>query len=191
MPQRWMIKRLRKHTQLEVTTNCLNPAHGPIENCIDGKGVESRTALYLTSHAYPYLRTLCGVLTPPTGKMDGLIRNRFNPENSRRNLPPTDEETVNECLHISALQRWQLPQVAHDLTEDKSAPLQPNRPPNLLLQHPGEYQRYSERQARLHPQTSNPRPGHPADAADSTAPRWDRHNGSPSRSGCGPGRTCR
>src|SRR5690606_42138232 len=70
------------------------------------------------------------VLTPPTGKVDGLISNLFKPENSRRNLPDTNEETVNEYLHISALQRWRLPQVQHDLAEDKDSPLQSYRPPN-------------------------------------------------------------
>lgn len=127
----WMIKRLRRHTPLEITGLGLNPANLPVEKCVQGKGIESRTALYMTSYPYPYLRTLCNVLTPPTGKIDGLIRNMFKPENSRRNLPDTNEETVNEYLHISALQRWRLPQVQHDLAEDKDSPLQPYRPPNL------------------------------------------------------------
>lgn len=133
----WMIKRLRALTGLAINNVALNPQHPRIEDCIEGKGIESRTALYVTSYAYPYLRTLCNVLTPPTGKLDGFIRNRFKPENSRRNLPPKNEETVNEYLHISALQRWQLPEVAHDLAEDKDAPLQPYRPANLsaLIQH--------------------------------------------------------
>src|SRR5690606_11351017 len=98
--------------------------NGNMESCIHGKGIESRTPLYMTSYPYPYLRTLCNVLTPPTGKMDGLIRNLFKPENSRRNLPEKNDETINERLHISALQRWQLEQVAHDLAADKDAPLQ-------------------------------------------------------------------
>ena len=127
----WMIKRLRKHTELEVSTHALNPTNNPIEKGIHGKGIESRSPLYMTSYPYPYLRTICNVLTPPTGKMDGLIRNLFKPENSRRNLPPQNEETVNEYLHISALQRWRLKQVPHDLAQDKDSPLQAYRPPNL------------------------------------------------------------
>src|SRR5690554_7114302 len=126
----WMIKR-RRHTPLEITGLGLNPANLPVEKCVQGKGIESRTTLYMTSYPYPYLRTLCNVLTPPIGKIDGLIRNMFKPENSRRNLPDTNEETVNEYLHISALRRWHLPQVPHDLAEDKDSPLQPYRPPNL------------------------------------------------------------
>ena len=127
----WMIKRLRKHTTLDVGNLALNAANDPIESCIHGKGIESRSPLYMTSYPYPYLRTICNVLTPPTGKMDGLIRNLFKPENSRRNLPPASEETVNEYLHISALQRWRLKQVLHDLAQDKDSPLQAYRPPNL------------------------------------------------------------
>jgi len=132
----WMIKRLRALTDLSVRDVALNHNNGSIESCIHGKGIESRTPLYLTSYPYPYLRTLCNVLTPPTGKVDGLIRNLFKPENSRRNLPEKNDETVNEYLHISVLQRWRLQQVAHDLAEDKDAPLQAYRPPNLnaLLQ---------------------------------------------------------
>src|SRR5690606_20399982 len=127
----WMIKRVRRHTPLEITDRGLNTANLPVESCINGKGIESRTALYMTSYPYPYLRTLCNVLTPPTGKVDGLIRNLFKPENSRRNLPDSNEETVNEYLHISALQRWHLPQVQHDLAEDRDNPLQAYRPANL------------------------------------------------------------
>ena len=127
----WMIKRLCRHTELEVSTHALNPANHPIESCIHGKGIESRSPLYITSHPYPYLRTICNVLTPPIGKVDGFIRKLFKPENSRRNLPPKHEETINEYLHISALQRWHLEQVPHDLAEDKDGPLQAYRPPNL------------------------------------------------------------
>lgn len=127
----WMIKRLRVHTQLGINNTALNPENHNLQDCIKGKSVESRTPLYLTSYPYPYLRTICNVLTPPTGKVDGLIRNRFKPENSRRNLPPKNEETVNEYLHISALQRWRLKQVPHDLAQDKDNPLQAYRPPNL------------------------------------------------------------
>ena len=127
----WMIKRLRALTDLAIHNIALNPDSGDIENCIHGKGIESRTALYITSYPYPYLRTLCNVLTPPTGKVDGLIRNLFKTANSRRNLPEKNDETINEYLHISALERWHLEEVAHDLAEDKDAPLQPYRPPNL------------------------------------------------------------
>lgn len=129
----WMIKRLRAHTGLTIADVTLHPAAQRIEDCIAGKAIESRTLLYraMFSHAYPYLRTLCNVLTPPTGKLDGLIRNRVEPVNSRRNLPKPGEETVNERLHISALQRWQLEAVQHDAPEHTDVSPTPYRPPNL------------------------------------------------------------
>lgn len=127
----WMIKRLRALTDLSIRDVALNPDNGNMESCIRGKGIESRTPLYLTSYPYPYLRTLCNVLTPPIGKFDGFIRNTLTPNNSRRNTPMANEETINECLHISALQRWQLENVLHDVGEDKDKPLKPYRPPNL------------------------------------------------------------
>lgn len=74
---------------------------------------------------------LCNVLTPPTGTLDGLIRNRVNPAHSRRNVPKPGEETVNERLHISALQRWQLEHVQHDAPVDKDIAPTAYRPPNL------------------------------------------------------------
>tara|TARA_R110000796_G_scaffold54365_1_gene127187 strand:- start:47119 stop:48384 length:1266 start_codon:yes stop_codon:yes gene_type:complete len=129
----WMIKRLRAHTDLEVADAALAPDCQRIEDCIEGKGVESRTLLYraMLSNTFPYLRTLCNVLTPATGKMDGMIRNNVNPLHSRRNIPKEGEQTINERLHISALQRWQLKQVEHDAPEDKKAAPTPYRPPNL------------------------------------------------------------
>ena len=129
----WMIKRLRAHTDLEVADAALAPDCQRIEDCIEGKGVESRTLLYraMLSNTFPYLRTLCNVLTPATGKMDGMIRNNVSPLHSRRNIPKEGEQTINERLHISALQRWQLKQVEHDAPEDKKAAPTPYRPPNL------------------------------------------------------------
>lgn len=129
----WMIKRLRAHTGLTVGDVTLHPAAQGIEDCVAGKGIESRTLMYraMLSHAYPYLRTLCNVLTPPTGRFDGLIRNRMKPANSRRNLPKPGEQTINERLHISALQRWQLQAVQHDAPEQGDAPPGRYRPPNL------------------------------------------------------------
>ncbi|UAW99454.1 DUF2235 domain-containing protein [Halopseudomonas nanhaiensis] len=129
----WMIKRLRAHTRLTVDDLTLHPAAQTIEDCIAGKGIESRTLLYraMLSHAWPYLRTLCNVLTPPTGRLDALIRNRVKPLHSRRNQPRPGEQTVNERVHISALQRWQLEAVQHDAPEHKAIPPVPYRPPNL------------------------------------------------------------
>lgn len=129
----WMVKRLRAHTDLEVTDAALQPGCEKIEDCIQGKGVESRTLLYrsMLSHAFPYLRTLCNVLTPATGKMDGLLRNNLNPAYSRRNIPGQGEQTINESLHISALQRWQLKGVEHDAPANKHRALSPYRPANL------------------------------------------------------------
>src|SRR5690554_2665844 len=95
----------------------------------------------MLSHTYPYLRTICDVITPPTGKLDGLIRNNVSLANSRRNSPNPDEETVNERLHISALQRWQLEHVQHDAPVDKDIAPIPYRSPNLtavIKQAPGK-----------------------------------------------------
>ncbi len=130
----WMIKRLRAHTGLAIDIhNVTMDANRAMQERIKGKGIESRTLLYraMLSHTYPYLRTLCNVLTPPTGKLDSLIRNHISLVNSRRNAPKPGEETVNERLHISALQRWQLEQVQHDAPADKDTDPTPYRPPNL------------------------------------------------------------
>lgn len=130
----WMIKRLRTHTQLDIKVpDLIMDSHRPMPERIHGKGIESRTLLYraMLSHSYPYLRTLCNVLTPPTGTLDGLIRNQVNPAHSRRNVPKPGEETVNERLHISALQRWQLEHVQHDAPVDKDIAPTAYRPPNL------------------------------------------------------------
>lgn len=135
----WMIKRLRAHTPLQVSDAALEPGCQRIENCITGKGIESRTLVYraMLSNVFPYLRTLCGVLTPATGTLDGLLRNNLKPLHSRRNLPKPGEHSINERLHISALQRWQLPHVQHDAPEDKDITPQAYRPPNLaaVIQH--------------------------------------------------------
>ena len=130
----WMIKRLRVHTGLAINIhNATLDASRPMQERIKGKGIESRTLLYraMLSHTYPYLRTLCNVLTPPTGKLDSLIRDHVSLANSRRNSPKPGEETVNERLHISALQRWQLQHVQHDAPADKDIEPTPYRPPNL------------------------------------------------------------
>ncbi|EZQ19861.1 hypothetical protein CF98_05420 [Halopseudomonas bauzanensis] len=130
----WMIKRLRVHTGLAIDIHDVTlDASRPIKERIQGKGIESRTLLYraMLSHTYPYLRTLCNVFTPPTGKLDSLIRDHVSLANSRRNLPKPGEETVNERLHISALQRWQLQHVQHDAPAGKDIEPTPYRPPNL------------------------------------------------------------
>lgn len=144
----WMIKRLRVHTDLAIDVHhVVLDINRPTQERIKGKGIESRTLLYraMLSHTYPYLRTICDVITPPTGKLDGLIRNNVSLENSRRNTPNPQEETVNEYLHISALQRWQLEHVQHDAPVDKDITPTPYRPPNLTavikqasLQPPGK-----------------------------------------------------
>ncbi|PRB75432.1 DUF2235 domain-containing protein [Pseudomonas sp. MYb185] len=140
----WMIKRLRTHTGLAIEPHDTTlDLQQPIESRINGKGIESRTLLYraMLSHTYPYLRTICDVITPATGKLDGLIRNNVSLTNSRRNSPNPEEETVNERLHISALQRWQLEHVQHDAPVDKDIAPAPYRPPNLtavIKQAPGK-----------------------------------------------------
>jgi uncharacterized protein (DUF2235 family) len=129
----WMVKRLRAHTDLDVIDHDLQPGCQRIEDCITGKGIESRTLLYraMLSYSFPYLRTLCGVLTPATGKIDGLIRNTLKLSHSRRNMPKAGDHSINERLHISALQRWQLEHVQHDAPEDKDIEPKAYRPPNL------------------------------------------------------------
>lgn len=130
----WMIKRLRAHTDLELSAPpSIVDLSRPLEQRIHGKGIESRTLLYraMLNYTFPYLRTLCNVPTPATGRVDGLIRNNVSPEYSRRNAAKPDEETVNERLHISALQRWQLEHVQHDAPVDRDIAPVPYRAPNL------------------------------------------------------------
>lgn len=121
----WMIKRVSRATKLAFdqpyrAANVKPDAYG--------KGVESRTALYKDSVLYPYQRLINQI--KPEGKGLGeWFRNKF-PDLDRRNIPPEGLQTINEMLHVAALERWARP-VVNDCPEDKDGKPGDYRPPNL------------------------------------------------------------
>ncbi|HEX6995268.1 MAG TPA: DUF2235 domain-containing protein [Gammaproteobacteria bacterium] len=121
----WMVKRLKRHTALAFDDDCLRRTCNPR---VDGMGYESRSALYVSSKVYPYQRLINQTL--PDGRGLGeWFRETFE-KFDRRNLMPEGMRTVNEMLHISALDRWALKAVLHDASKptDKQRLY---RPPNL------------------------------------------------------------
>jgi hypothetical protein len=121
----WMVKRVGQLTGLRFDRGCLETEMHP--NAY-GKGVESRTLLYKDSVLYPYQRLINQTI--PRGKGFGeWFRNTF-PDFDRRNIPPDGLKSINEMLHVSALERWARP-VMHDCPEDKNCALRDYRPPNL------------------------------------------------------------
>lgn len=122
----WMVKRVRKHTGLRFDEEHL------AKNCqpyVQGTGYESRTALYAGSKAYPYQRLI--QQTIPKGSGFGeWFRTRFESWD-RRSIVPKGLKTINEMLHVSALERWKLPSVAHDAAGNSGDKQQPYRPVNL------------------------------------------------------------
>ncbi|MBI4970029.1 MAG: DUF2235 domain-containing protein [Rhodospirillales bacterium] len=123
----WMIKRVRKHTELAISWKDIVAADA--SKYVDGKGYESRSGFYVDSKLYPYQR-LINQLVPEGDGFGEWFRQTFK-DYDRRNLVPKGLTTVNEYLHISALQRWNLPAVLHDCPEDSDGKPQPYRPVNL------------------------------------------------------------
>ncbi len=121
----WMVKRVTKHTDLKTDSAYLGRVCRPD---VEGTGYESRGALYFTSKYYPYQRLINQTL--PAGSGFGEWFRTTCKQYDRRNIIPSDTLTVNEALHISALERWKLPAVAHDCPED-SIKKTPYRPVNL------------------------------------------------------------
>lgn len=121
----WMVKRVNRLTGLDFDDAYLADAVKP--NAF-ARGVESRSALYKDSVLYPYQRLINQ--TVPKGKGFGeWFRTKF-PALDRRNLPPENVETMNEMLHVCALERWTQP-VMHDCPEEGDAKPGDYRPPTL------------------------------------------------------------
>tara|TARA_R110000782_G_scaffold2557_4_gene9853 strand:- start:56 stop:1273 length:1218 start_codon:yes stop_codon:yes gene_type:complete len=108
----WMVKRVTKHTDLEIDQAYLERVCQPD---IEGIGYESRTTLYLGSKAFPYQRLLNQTILDGSG-FGEWFRRKFK-KYDRRSIIPADTLTINEALHISALERRKCPAVAHDCSE--------------------------------------------------------------------------
>ena len=121
----WMIKRVRHHTSLAFDDAYINEYVKPDAT---GKGVESRSTLYLTSKAYPYQRLIKQVI--PKGKGFGEWYRETFKKFDRRSILPEGLKTLNEMLHVSALERWRVPVVC-DCPEDKQCKPSDYRPVNL------------------------------------------------------------
>ena len=122
----WMVKRVQKHTHLAFDPDYLTQNCAPNAN---GAGYESRSALYLTSKVYPYQR-LIGQTVPQEGGVGEWVRTTIK-SFDRRNIIPDGLQTINETVHISALERWRCAVVPHDCPEDSNCKPQPYRPVNL------------------------------------------------------------
>ena len=121
----WMIKRISHHTDLAFDDEYINDYVKP---SVTGKGVESRSAMYLSSKVYPYQRLIKQVI--PEGKGIGeWFRKEFR-KFDRRSILPEGLQTLNEMLHVSVLERWQVPVVC-DCPEDKQCKPCDYRPVNL------------------------------------------------------------
>ncbi len=121
----WMTKRVAKHTPLALDTDYLA---GICKPDVAGVGYESRTTLYMDSKAFPYQR-LINQTVPKGSGVGEWFRKTFK-DWDRRSIIPDDAETINEALHISALERRKLPEVPQDCPED-SVKMRPYRPVNL------------------------------------------------------------
>lgn len=96
----WMLKRVAHHTNLAFDPQYLQEQVRPN---VEGRGVESRTGLYLDSRLYPYQRLIGQVVPQGTG-LGEWFRTHF-PRWDRRNIPPSGLTSVHEMIHISALER--------------------------------------------------------------------------------------
>ena len=84
--------------------------------------------MYLTSKLYPYQR-LISQTVPKGGGFGEWFRSNFK-DGDRRNLVPDGLKTINEALHVAALERWKLPAVLQDVSDENGKP-KPYRPVNL------------------------------------------------------------
>lgn len=121
----WMLKRTHELTGLAFDPDYRRQYVKPDPY---GKGVESRTALYKDSVLYPYQR-LIRQIVPAGGGVGAWFRRTF-PALDRRNFVPDGFETVNEMLHVGALERWRRP-VVWDCPERKQCAAREYRPVNL------------------------------------------------------------
>ena len=121
----WMIKRVRELAGLAFDQNYIDNYVHPDPY---GKGVESRTLLYKGSVIYPYQR-LIDQIVPKIGGFGSWFRKTFRLLD-RRNVPPEGLETINEMLHVSALERWQHP-IVWDCPSGRKCKERDYRPVNL------------------------------------------------------------
>jgi uncharacterized protein (DUF2235 family) len=119
----WMARRVSEEAKL-----ALDWAPATTDNAA-AKGVDSRGAMYAGSKLYPYQRVINRVI--PKGEGFGEWFRRTVPAFDRRNIPPDGLVTVNEMLHVSALDRWGLQGVPHDCKPEGACAPQPYRPVNL------------------------------------------------------------
>jgi len=123
----WMAKRVAKHTGLKLDNAALKSQISP---AVDGRGYESRTKIYFSSHFYPYQRLINQIAPEGKGYLDKL---RLKcPKLDRRNIIPKGLETINEAIHVSALERWNISTgVLHDNSDEGSIERILYRPSNL------------------------------------------------------------
>jgi uncharacterized protein (DUF2235 family) len=121
----WMVRRVQEHTDLLIDDAYLASLWKPRA---DGVGYESRSAMYQSSKLYPYQRLI--KQTIPEGSGFGEWFRRTFKDGDRRNIVPEGLKTVNEVLHVSALERWKLPAVRFDVADERGEP-KPYRPVNL------------------------------------------------------------
>ncbi|MBX2830040.1 MAG: DUF2235 domain-containing protein [Rhodospirillales bacterium] len=131
----WMVKRVKKHTGLKIDEPAVKADMPP---SVEGRGYESRTKLYATSHIYPYQRLIMQTVPKSAGWLDQL---RLKCKAiDRRNIVPQGLETINEAIHVSALERWNISTgVMHDNSHEGSMEKILYRPINLNAVLKGYY----------------------------------------------------
>lgn len=121
----WMAKRVEKHTSLVLDRHLLAASCSPD---VSARGYESRSALYAASRLYPYQRLIDGNVPAGNGLGD-WFRRKFE-RLDRRNIPPNGLQTINEAVHLAAIERWKCRSVLHDAPKVGGSPL-PYRPDTL------------------------------------------------------------
>ena len=129
----WMAKRVAALTDLVLDTSYIEKTCAPD---VAGTGYENRTLCYKGSVVYPYQR-LVNQVVPQSPGFWGWFRRKFKTLD-RRNIVPPGNRTINEAIHISAIERWNLDTVCHDCKTRETCTPHPYRPVNLeaaLLAH--------------------------------------------------------
>ena len=122
----WMVQRVTAHTKLDLDWQ---PSDATASRNAGGIGIDSRTWMYTVSRGFPYQRVINGHIPPGQG-FGGWFRKTF-PKFDRRNIPPNGLKTINEALHVSAIDRWKLDSVPHDCRDPNASTVVPYRPVNL------------------------------------------------------------
>ena len=122
----WMAKRVGTLTDLALDTSYIEKTCAPD---VAGTGYENRTLCYKGSVVYPYQR-LINQVVPSTSGFGDWFRGKFKTLD-RRNVVSPGVRTVNEAVHISAIERWNLDTVHHDCKIRETCTPRPYRPVNL------------------------------------------------------------